>query len=125
MPVAPVLTVSHVAGLVAVHVQPAVVVTVPDTVPPVAVTDCAVGETAKAHVVPFWEIVMSCPATVRLPVRGVVAVFAAATYVTGPLPLPVAPDDRVNQAAPIEALQAQPELLATDTLPLPPDAATD
>ena len=48
-PLAPLVTVIHVNPVDAVHVQPAVVVTVEETLPPAAATDCEVGEIEYVH----------------------------------------------------------------------------
>jgi len=55
------------------------------------------------------------PATVAVPVRDVVAVFAAMLIATAPLPLPLAPLVTVTQGTSLAAVQAQPlrEVTAT------------
>ena len=52
LPLAPDVTVMNEALLVAVHAQPEDAVTATVAVPPVFATDCVVGLTANAHVVP-------------------------------------------------------------------------
>ena len=76
VPHAPAVTVIHVALLVAVHAQPAVAVTATVAEPPLAAALADVGEALKLHgkvcvIVTVW------PATVSVPVREVVPVFAA------------------------------------------------
>jgi len=51
--------------------------------------------------------VTNCPATVNVPVRGEVAVFAAMLNATVPLPLPLAPEVIVNQEVLLVAVQLQ------------------
>jgi hypothetical protein len=52
LPFPPDVIVSQLAGLVAVHVQPAVVVTVPVASPPLDGSDWLVGVTLKLHAAP-------------------------------------------------------------------------
>jgi hypothetical protein len=66
-----------------------------------------------------------CPATVSVPVRLLVFVFAATEYPTVPLPLPLLPEVIVIQAALLAAVQVQPVGAVTVTLPVPPLACTD
>jgi hypothetical protein len=64
------------------------------------------------------------PATVNVPLRaGPVA--APALYCTSPLPLPLDPDVMVSHEALLDAVQPQPALVVTDTLPVAADAGTD
>jgi hypothetical protein len=85
------LTVIHVTGLVAFHVQPADVVTliVPVRLVPAGVKES--GATAYEQLVPDWETVKAVPAMVKVAERAVVDVFAATVNLTVPGPLPVAP----------------------------------
>jgi hypothetical protein len=62
--------------LVAVHAQPAVAVTATVADPPLAAALAAVGDALKLHG-KVCVIVTVCPATVSVPVREVVPVFAA------------------------------------------------
>jgi len=64
-----------------------------------------------------------CPAIVRVPVRAAPA-FAATANATVPLPLPVAPDVMVIHGALLLAVHAQPAVVVTSELPVPPAAAT-
>jgi hypothetical protein len=80
-----------------------------------------VGETeyVQEEVAPSWLIVNVWPATVIVPVRGDVLVFAATAYVAVPLPVPL-PDVIVTQGRVLVAVQGQ--LLAdavTVMLPVP------
>ena len=61
------------------------------------------------------------PATVSVPVRADVVVFAAAEKLTVPFPLPGVPAVTVSHDAPLVAVHAQP--VATLTLTDPVDAA--
>ena len=63
------------------------------------------------------------PATVSVPVHGLVLVLAATEYATVPDPLPLAPEVIVIQETPLDAVHAQPERVVTDTVPA--DAAAD
>jgi hypothetical protein len=76
VPLAPLVTVSQLILLAAVHVQPGVVVSVTVPVPPLAAIVTVAGETANAHA-PFCVTVTVWPATVSAPVRDDVDVFAA------------------------------------------------
>jgi len=62
------------------------------------------------------------PAIVTVPVRLVVAVFAATAIPTVPLPLPVAPVEIAIHEAPLVALQAHPAAAVTATEYEPPAA---
>src|SRR5262249_7063784 len=89
MPLDPAVTVNHVGALlVAVQVQPptdAVTPTVP--LPAAALGDALVASSVNVHGAPAWVTVNVCPAIVSVPVRGVVARFAATAYPTVPLPM--------------------------------------
>ena len=78
MPLAPAVTLSQPVLVVAVHVQPALAVTV--TVPVVATDDVRFDETGEIeneHGAPAWLTVNVCPAMVTVPVRDAVPAFAA------------------------------------------------
>jgi hypothetical protein len=64
--------------LTAVHVQPAVVVSVSLEAPPLGPIDGLVGDTVKVQPTPLCVTVTVCPAIVIVPVRDDVDVFAAA-----------------------------------------------
>ena len=76
LPLAPAVTVIQVALLVAVQAQPVVVVTVTVAVPPPAAGVADVGDTVKLQGAASVTVIV-CPATVKVPVREVVPVFAA------------------------------------------------
>ena len=61
----------------------------------------------------------------RVPLRCVVVPLAATAYKTAPLPLPLAPDVIVNQAALLVAVQAQPAADVTVTVPFDAAPPTD
>jgi hypothetical protein len=78
LPDPPPVTVIHdVALLAAVHAQPVCVVTAIDPVDALEPTDVPVGEIVKLHGTPDWVIVKVWPATVTVPEREAVLVFAA------------------------------------------------
>ena len=56
---------------------------------------------------PAWVTVTVCPATVSVPVRSEVPVFAATTNVIVPFPVPPAPAPMVSQEVVVDADQAQ------------------
>jgi hypothetical protein len=61
------------------------------------------------HEIPLWVTVTVWPATVKVPTRWLVEVFAVAVKVTVPLPDPLAPPLTVSQAVLwLTAVQAQP-----------------
>jgi hypothetical protein len=76
VPLAPAVTVIHVALLVAVHVQPVCVVTFAVAVPPAPGSACVVGASVKVQGA-LCVTVNVCPAIVKVPVRADVVVFAA------------------------------------------------
>ena len=64
------------------------------------------------------------PPIVRLALRVVVQVFAAALKATEPSPDPVAPVVTVSHGAPLEEVQAQPRDEITAITPVPPALGT-
>jgi hypothetical protein len=124
-PLDPPVTVTQLAPLVAVHAQPAIVVTLTLPVPPDAATACVDGEMLNEQPKPDCVTVKMFPAIARVPVRDVVAVAAATAKVTVPLPEPDAPPLTDSQDALLAALHAHPDPAVTATLPLPPAAAKD
>jgi hypothetical protein len=68
-PVAPAVTVIHVALLTAVQEHPVVVVTVVDPLAPAAGTDWLEGEIENVHPTPACVTVNVWPAIVAMPVR--------------------------------------------------------
>ena len=126
LPLAPVLTVIHVALLLAVQVQPvaAVTVTVPEPAADVTLADA--GDTVGAHGTAACSVTVNVdPAMVSVPVRLVVPVLAALLNVTVPDPEPDAPALTVIHAALLTAVHAQPVPAVTMLLPGPPAAAID
>ena len=77
LPVAPALMVIHEEPLVAVQAQPEGDVTLTLPVPPDEVYEALAGAIAYVHVIPAWVTEKVWPATVSVPVREVVPVFAA------------------------------------------------
>jgi hypothetical protein len=98
----------HVALLVAVQLQPMDAVTVRVPVPPAAVIVVVVAEIVGAHGAPACVTLNVLPPMVSEPVRDVLDVFAAAAYVTEPLPLPAAPCVIVSHPSLLTAVQLQP-----------------
>jgi hypothetical protein len=125
VPLAPDVTVSHDALLLAVHAQPFVAVIVTDPVPPADVSDWVVADKVYEHEVAACVTVNVTPATVSVPVRTDCVVFAAIANPTEPDPLPLAPLVIVSQDALLDAVHVQPAGLVTLTLPLPPPDAAD
>ena len=74
---------------------------------------------------PACVTVTVAPATVKVPVRDDVEVFAAATKVLLPEPLPVAPLPIESQAALLVADQVQPVVVVTAAVSEPPAAPTE
>ena len=108
-----------VALLKAVQLQPVLVVTV--TVPVVAAGDARfddVGEIVNVHGAPGCVTVNVLPPIVIVPVRDAVLVLAATLKFTDPPPLPVDPDVMVNQGSFATAVQLQPLLAPTVTVPV-------
>src|SRR5690348_16140538 len=66
LPVAPAVSVIHGTLLEAVHVQPALAVTVTVPLPPACATSCEEGAIANVHPV-SWLTVTVCPAIVAVP----------------------------------------------------------
>jgi hypothetical protein len=77
LPLAADVIVNHEALLVAVQLQPALVVTFAVLDPPAAVGFSEVGATLNVHGAPCCVTTIVCPATVNVPVRGEVEVLAA------------------------------------------------
>jgi hypothetical protein len=77
---------------------------------------------AGAVEAPVSVTVKVAPPIVKVPVRLLVDVFAAALKFTVPLPVPLAPAVMVSQVAPVTVIQLHPVPAATLTLPVPPDA---
>ncbi len=108
LPVAPALTVIHVALLVAVQAQPVGTVTVTVPVPAADVRVADAGEIVGAHDMAACVTVKVDPAIVSVPTRLVVLVLAAMLNVTVPNPEPVAPALTVIHATLLTAAHWQP-----------------
>ncbi len=122
-PLAPPVTVTQLAPLVAVHAQPDVVVTAAVPVPAAAPNARLVGEMLNVQPAPACVTVKLRPAMVSVADRLVVAVLAATLNVTVPLVEPLDPPVTVTQLAPLVAVQGQPVIAVTATLPDPPAPA--
>jgi hypothetical protein len=125
-PVAPAVTVIHVALLTAVQEHPVAVVTVVDPLTPAAGTDWLEGEIENVHPAGSCVTVKDCPAIVNVPLRGDGLVLAAALNPTAPSPLPVAPLVTVSQLVLLlTPVHAHPAGAVTFVEPVPPPATTD
>ena len=71
-----------------------------------------------------WVIVNVWPAIVSVPVRETVVGFASAPNITLPLPVPLAPLKIDAQPTPLVAVHAQPAVVVTVIVPLPPAKPT-
>jgi hypothetical protein len=118
-PVAPLVMVIQAALLAAVQLQPVVVVTAADPVPPSAVTVWFVGEIESEHADAFCVTVYVWLPIVMIPVRGCVAELAVTLNVTRALPVPPPPPETVNQLASLTAVQAHPAAAVTFVNPDP------
>ena len=105
------------------HVQDDVVETENELAVPVAGAETVEGVTVKLQV-PLCVTEYVRPAMVTLPVRCVVAVFAATLTLTLPLPVPLAPAVTVSHAAELVAVHAQPLDVVTATLLVSPGDST-
>lgn len=119
-PVEPAVTVIQATPLVAVQLQPVVVVTAADPFAPAAGTDWLVGEIENAHADAFCVTVNVWPPIVTVPVRDCVAELAVALNVTVPPPVPLAPPVTVSQLVLLlTAVQLQPVPAVTLVSPVP------
>ena len=126
LPVAPALTVIHVALLVAVQAQPVAAVTVTVPVPAADVTLADAGEIVGPHSTAACCVTVNVdPAIVSVPVRLVVPVLTAIANVAVPDPEPDAPALTVIHAALLTAAHTQPVPAVIVLLPMPPAAAID
>ncbi len=118
LPLTPDVMLSQVALLVAVQLQPVVVVTLALLELAAAVGFSEIGETVNEQggAAPAWVTVTVWPAMVSVPVRGDVAVLAAIEKATAPFPLPLAPEVMVSQEALLVAVQLQPPAVVTALL---------
>ena len=124
LPLAPPVTVSQAALLVAVHAHPVPLVTAVVNAPPAEVSVRDVGETVKVQPAPLCVTVTVLPATVSVPTRWAVDVFAVALKVTVPFPLPLAPPVTLSQAALLVAVQAHPGPAVTPVVEEPAAAVS-
>jgi len=123
------LTVIQLVPFVTVHPHPAVDVTVTEVFPPFPETIAVAGEIADVQAgAAACVTVTGCPAIVTVALRLAAPVFAAAASVTVPLPAPLVGLSVTQvgaRAAPPDAVQLQPETVATFSETLPPLAAID
>jgi hypothetical protein len=124
VPPIPLFTVIQVVFDIAVHEQPAPVVTLTLALPPAAPTERVIGDTVNEHV-PACVTVTDCPATVTTPLRGVVSGLAETVMLTVSLPLRVALPLTVSQLAPLETVHEQPASVVTETVAVPPLTGID
>jgi hypothetical protein len=75
------------------------------------------------HVAAACVTVNGWPPMLTVPVREVRAVFALTVSDTVPLPVPLAPELTMIQAAVLAAVQRHPVFAVTPTLAVPPAAA--
>jgi hypothetical protein len=116
-------TVIHAAGFAVDQAQPAPAVTLTDVVSPEAADERELEEIAYEQGAAASCVTLKVwPAMVAVPVRALVAVFAATARLTVPLPLPLAPLATLSHAAPLDAVQAQPAGLVTATVSVSPAA---
>jgi len=115
LPVAPEVMLNQLLLAVADQLQPALVVTlaVPDPEDAEGLADVGATVKVQAAVAPAWITVTVLPATVSVPVRGELEVFAATLNVTVPLPFPLAPEVIVNQEVLLVAAHVQPAVVET------------
>ena len=125
LPLAPDVIVSQFAGLLAVQPQPAAALTVTDPLEVAATKDALLADSVGLHATPACVTVNGWLAIVSVADRGALLEFDVALNVTGPVPLPFAPDVIVNQFAGLLAVHPQPVAALTVTDPLEADAASD
>jgi len=127
LPLAPPVTVSHdVLLLTPVHAHPASDVTLVEPVPPPAATAPLVGTIEYVQVRPGCVTLKLCPAIVRVPVRGLMLLLAAALNATVPLPLPLATPVKVSHdVLLLTPVHAHPAGDVTPVEPVPPFAGTE
>jgi hypothetical protein len=111
--------------LEAVHAHAAAfAVTAMLPVPPACVGVVPVGVMEKLQTTPACVIVKAWSAIVTVAVRPVVSGLAATLYATVPLPFPLPPVIETHEAADV-AVQAHPEGIDTETVPVEGSAATE
>jgi hypothetical protein len=114
------VTVTHALVVVAVHAQVGCVVTAIDPLEPVGGDVISDGETAKVQVAVACVTVNDFPAIVSVADRDRLPVLGATAKVTVLDPVPVAPPEIVTHGMRLEAVQLQPDVVVTVTVPLPP-----
>ena len=117
-PLAPEVTVSQLALLVAVHPQPLPLETLTEPLPPAAGTFCPDDDRRRRTAVPCCTVNVWPPAVIA-PLRGGPP-LAAAVKRTVPLPVPLPPDVMVIHGTADEAVQPQPPAACTLKVPWPP-----
>ena len=125
-PLLPDVTVSHAADDEAVHEQEPPVDTSTEPVEASAPEETLFGASVTSHV-PACSTVTVRPDTVRVPLRGVVAVFAATEKVTAALPLLFGPPPEVTviQDELLSAVHTHADGIVTEMTREPPVASTD
>jgi hypothetical protein len=126
LPLLPPVIVIQLAALVADQAQPFVAVTATVAAPPATGAAADVGEIAYVQdgggggggAPAAWLTVTICPATVSVPLRALLELFAAALNCTWPLPEPEAPLVTVIHDALLVAFQTQPAAAATANDPV-------
>ena len=106
-----------------VHEQPETVWTLTVVVPPSLVMVTSVGVTMNVHAAAPWVTARVRPATVSVPVRGVVVGLASTVKLNQAVPVPELPVGMVIQGTSLEADQLQPVVVLTSALladPAPP-----
>jgi hypothetical protein len=122
VPLAPEVTVSQEALLVAVHAQPPPVATSMFPVPPLDGISVVSGEIEYEQLAgPCWFTLNVCPAIVTVPERA--AVVGATVSLTVPSPEPLDPDVIVTQLTLLVAVHAHPAAAVTLTATSPPLAS--
>ena len=124
-PVPELVVVIHGALEVAVHVQPADVLTLNDAVSATPFMVRLLGERLKLQLPAVCVTVKVRPAMVSVPVREDVVELAWTLKPALPLPVPLAPDVTVMNEELLTAVQAHPVVVVTVDEPVPPPAAID
>ena len=124
VPVPEPVNVTQGAFVEVVQLQAGCVVIVIEPVDPPGGMITREGETEKVHVLLGSVMMKVLPATVSVAVRAAPVVFAAAVNPISPNPVRPVPFVTVTQDESLLALHAQPVAVVTETLPLPPAAAS-
>ena len=125
LPLEPAIMVIHGALLLAVHAQPAPALTVLLPVPPWLLNVWLVGDVEYEQAAPACVTLNVVPAIVSVPLRLVIAVFAATVKLVLPGPDPEAPLVTVIHDALLLAVHAQPAPAVTALELVPPAAVND